>query len=70
MRTKRVGRLPALVHVNFAIMKRTRDGRNEMKRVTGLSSQAEVLDLLVAHVMTQRPVGTRKPRNRDKTGVT
>jgi hypothetical protein len=61
MRLKKAGRPPSLVHVNFAILKQTRDGLNEMKRVTGLSSQAEVLDHLVAHVMSQKPTG-RKTR--------
>jgi len=60
MRIKKAGRPPTLVHVNFAIQKKTRDGLNEMKRATGLSSQAEVLDHLIAHVMSQRPESARK----------
>jgi len=57
------GRVPKRVFINMAILEKTRDALTYLKEVTGLSSQAEVLDYMVADVMRRRPQGQRKPRN-------
>jgi hypothetical protein len=43
------------VFINVAIRTKTLDGLHELKKVTGLRSQGEILDYLIEDVMRRRP---------------
>ena len=49
------GRPFKTVFINVSIRAKTLKGLHELKRVTGLRSQGEVLDHLIADVMSRRP---------------
>jgi hypothetical protein len=56
-RASKRGRPFKTVFINVAIRSKTRDDMNELKRITGLRSQGELLDHLIADVMSRRPKG-------------
>jgi hypothetical protein len=43
------------VFINVSVLAKTRDALSELKKVTGLSTQGEVLDYMVADIMRRRP---------------
>jgi hypothetical protein len=56
-RVTKLGRPFKTVFINVAIRAKTRDDLHELKRITGVRSQGELLDHLVADVMSRRPKG-------------
>jgi len=54
-RASKRGRPFKTVFINVAIRTKTRDDMNELKKITGLRSQGELLDHLIADVMGRRP---------------
>jgi hypothetical protein len=55
--TPKRGRPSKAVIVNIEVKAKTREALKELKRVTGLRTQGEVLDHLLADVMRRRPPG-------------
>lgn len=55
MPTSKRGRPFKTVFINVAIRTKTLNDLHELKKVTGLRSQGEVLDHLIADVMSRRP---------------
>jgi len=51
------GRPFKTVFINVEIRANTRDAISELKKITGLRTQGEVLDHLLADVMRRRPKG-------------
>jgi hypothetical protein len=49
------GRPFKTVFINVAIRSKTRDDMNELKKIAGLRTQGELLDHLIADVMSRRP---------------
>lgn len=49
------GRPFKTVFINVEIREKTRDAISELKKITGLRTQGEVLDHLLADVMRRRP---------------
>ena len=58
MRTSKVkkrGRPVKQVFINVKVLSKTRDALTELKRITGLPTQGDVIDYMVADVMRRRP---------------
>jgi hypothetical protein len=55
MSNSKGGRPVKTVFINVAIRAKTLKDLHELKKVTGLRSQGEVLDHLIADVMSRRP---------------
>jgi hypothetical protein len=53
------GRPAKKVFINVEILAKTRDALAEFKKITGLDSQGEVLDYMVADVLRRRPLTSR-----------
>jgi hypothetical protein len=43
------------VFINVSVLDKTRIALNELKKVTGLSTQGELIDAMVADVMSRKP---------------
>jgi hypothetical protein len=52
---RKPGRPQKRVYVNLAVLPKTRSALTELKRITGLATQADVLDYMVADIMRRRP---------------
>jgi hypothetical protein len=55
MKVKKRGRPFKRVFINVSVLPKTRDALTELKKFTGLSTQGEVLDYMVADIMRRRP---------------
>jgi hypothetical protein len=49
------GRPSAKTFINVQVKSSTRDALNQLKIITGLKTQGEILDILIADVMKRRP---------------
>lgn len=58
------GRPFKTVFINVAIRTQTRDDLHELKRITGMRTQGEVLDHMVADVMSRRPTSATPSTNK------
>jgi hypothetical protein len=52
---KKLGRPFKRVFINVSVLAKTRDALSELEKITGLSSQGDVLDYMVADVMRRKP---------------
>jgi hypothetical protein len=43
------------VFINVSVLAKTRDALSELKKITGLATQGDVLDYMVADIMRRRP---------------
>jgi hypothetical protein len=43
------------VFINISVLPKTRDALSELKKITGLSTQGEVLDYMMADLMSRKP---------------
>jgi hypothetical protein len=62
-RPKARGRQPKRVYINMAVLEKTRAALTFLKKVTGLRTQADVLDYMVADIMRRQPSTVRKQRS-------
>lgn len=63
VRPKSRGRPSKRVYINMAVLEKTRAALTTLKKITGLPTQADVLDYMVADVMHRQPKTTRKQRS-------
>lgn len=52
---KKMGRPQKRVFINVEVLAKTRDALRELKHASGLSTQGDVLDHMVADVMRRKP---------------